>query len=486
MDKMILATSIAPYQIENQQLAVLSWIKAGFQVISCNAQEEIDGLEGQFQGVKFIPLIRDGRSLLGKPFPYIFDLLQCLKQEGIPVCGIINSDIHIKNWKPEILRLMMQAVNQKGLLAGRRMEVSALGETGTRYDFGFDFFLFPSHMIEIYEDDGLFIGNCMWDYWFLYIACLHHITIYEIKNPLFYHISHPVRWDQNLMEQFSLALGDKYFSGRANGLKNWIMGHLHHINWKFSWILPEVESKTVLVVFPEGGNKESLESLQRQSHKNTVLKISTNITAEEIQQDYIFYASGFVVYEECFLDLIIHEMILHNKPAACALKETLDKKRMDCNIYELLSNYIDEYTGYLDTCYNVCSHKRYGDGNEWFMGYQLTERTPFCWADLIAKKTEGYKTFYIYPAGDFAKRVAAFLQNSDYGGNKMFREQFLGFCDQDFRLKGTSFMGFPVYPAKQLIKAELYDLVFIISDFYRDEIYQELTAFLPKDKVVFL
>lgn len=48
MQKIVLGTPLAPFDFEKKIIAVKSWIKNGFHVVSCNAKKEIEILEKIF------------------------------------------------------------------------------------------------------------------------------------------------------------------------------------------------------------------------------------------------------------------------------------------------------------------------------------------------------------------------------------------------------------------------------------------------------
>lgn len=76
MKQIVLVTSIAPKDIENQKSALNSWIEAGFRIVSCNIRDEIEVIEKEFPQIEFVEMKRDGRGIIGKPCPYIYDMLQ--------------------------------------------------------------------------------------------------------------------------------------------------------------------------------------------------------------------------------------------------------------------------------------------------------------------------------------------------------------------------------------------------------------------------
>ena len=94
-NKIILGTSLAPFNIEKQMKAVKTWIDNGFQVISCNIKEEIEILREMFSDipVEFVEIKRNAE----KNLPYIQDILEEASDRTENVCGFINSDIFLSD-----------------------------------------------------------------------------------------------------------------------------------------------------------------------------------------------------------------------------------------------------------------------------------------------------------------------------------------------------------------------------------------------------
>ncbi|MBE5951065.1 MAG: hypothetical protein E7260_05650 [Lachnospiraceae bacterium] len=220
MDKILLATSLAPVGLENQKAAVQSWIDCGFEVISCNIQEEIDILENEFPMIEFVEMKRDGRNIGGKPCPYIYDILNVLKQRERGVTGIINSDIHLRNFTKEMQDDVVRLA-QDNVVFLHRQEISSLDapiESGF-YTFilGVDVFFLHDKNIDKYVDIGMIIGQSMWDYWFLIAAKENGIAIKELVNPVAFHVSHPIKWNHEASELLCDAMAKQFYPKLKTG-----------------------------------------------------------------------------------------------------------------------------------------------------------------------------------------------------------------------------------------------------------------------------
>jgi len=220
MDKILLATSLAPVGLENQKAAVQSWIDCGFEVISCNIQEEIEVLKNEFPMIEFVEMKRDGRNVGGKPCPYICDILKVLKQRERGVTGIINSDIHLRNFTKEMQEEVVRQA-QDSVVYLHRQEISSLDapiENGFyTYLLGVDVFFLHDKNVDKYVDIGMIIGQSMWDYWFLIAAAENGIGIKELVNPVAFHVSHPIKWNHEATELLCDAMAKQFYPELRTG-----------------------------------------------------------------------------------------------------------------------------------------------------------------------------------------------------------------------------------------------------------------------------
>ena len=204
----VLATSLTPRNIENQQQAVQSWRKAGFAVLSMNHPEEIAVLRPQFPQVRFIPASRNGREFFGKPLIYIDDLFGALKETQFEIVGIINSDIHL-SLEPVHLDAMVRQT-QDAVICVNRMNVKRLGdENAAIFMNGFDAFFFRRAMLDRIPPSRFCLGVAWWDYYVPIVCVLNRIPLARFQDPVAYHILHPLNWNEN---QWNYAA--KYFFER--------------------------------------------------------------------------------------------------------------------------------------------------------------------------------------------------------------------------------------------------------------------------------
>jgi len=200
-ERTLLVTSLAPHNVENQQLAIASWLRLGFSVASLNTPSEIDQLKPLFGGVEFVAVQRDARADCGKPLVYLNDVVAFLGSRGSPVCGLINSDIHLRATPDTVRYLLEEAKNSMVLVS--RTDVKTLDDaTGEIYKFGFDVFLFDRSILDILPLTEFCLGQPWWDYWLASrfinspqsAPCKFSLKL--VAFPFAIHVKHEKYWDQ--------------------------------------------------------------------------------------------------------------------------------------------------------------------------------------------------------------------------------------------------------------------------------------------------
>lgn len=203
--RLAIATSLAPRGVRNQQQAVNSWLAQGFRVVSLNAADEVTALQRLFPDVEFVPVTRDARGKYGKPYVYFDDFLAYFRECGDPVCGIVNSDVHLLS--EYALPAFFAGEAKDGLVFGSRIDVKSLGQRqGSMYHAGFDFFFFDRKLLELYPAEEFCIGQPWWDYWLPLMALNRGVPVKRLMTPVAFHLKHPVQWQPEVRTQLGLAM----------------------------------------------------------------------------------------------------------------------------------------------------------------------------------------------------------------------------------------------------------------------------------------
>jgi hypothetical protein len=194
MDVVTVATSIAPMNTDKQRVAVASWIDVGLRVLSVNTPNEIKVLKEIFPEVLFIPASRNAREDLGKPLIYLDDVLHALKKSGSKVCGIINSDIILKNCRQ--LPAFLQSLTQDAFVLGARVDVPNLDaqENGPYY-YGRDLFFFDRSFTSHVPPSGFCLGAPWWDIWLPLVALHTGRSLVQPAERFALHLIHDQAWN---------------------------------------------------------------------------------------------------------------------------------------------------------------------------------------------------------------------------------------------------------------------------------------------------
>jgi hypothetical protein len=210
------ATSLVPGRdIDIQTAAVRSWQALGFAVVSLNAPAEAAAVRRQFPGVAVTEAQRTAEKAVGRPLPFIGDLLAAARAHGpaARVVGVINADIVLRPSRDLSAALLRESEN--GAIMLPRVDVPDLNAIAAfrpsgreTYSVGYDgAFMRPETIADVPEN--LFcIGMPFWDYWLPLTMVLQDKTLKTLAAPVALHISHPTRWDGSIYLFFHALVSD--------------------------------------------------------------------------------------------------------------------------------------------------------------------------------------------------------------------------------------------------------------------------------------
>ena len=192
---MIVATSIAPGNLEIQRIAIDSWIANDLNPISINLEEEIPSLDRSFPDVLFLPIKELDTEETGRKLVYFDQILEALREFNPDVCGIINSDIIIRPIQGIREKLLMHASD--GLVFASRYDIESVGDqNGERYPHGYDLFFLNSDLLQIYPNSQFRLGAPWWDLWVPLVPALVAKPTKFISSPIAYHVRHKSGWEK--------------------------------------------------------------------------------------------------------------------------------------------------------------------------------------------------------------------------------------------------------------------------------------------------
>ncbi|WP_280169447.1 hypothetical protein [Priestia megaterium] len=317
-NKVLIATSIAPLNLEKQRRAVDTWLKAGFEVISLNNEDEINNVSSVFPDIYFHIVDRNAKNIYGKPYIYIYDFMRLLNRQDYKVCGIVNSDICFKGVKENFLDFIYQE-SLGSLVYGHRKDVNNINEINGEVCEGVDYFFFDKKLTSIYQDEGFCMGQPAWDYWMVAVPVSLNIPAKRVLNQIAYHEKHSQQWNEELNRFLTTnVINDKYIKKLYPSYNDaQLTGKLSEIVCLREGVIYNGFSKkpSVLVVYNPSNFKniptsKTYKSIKKQSYNNIKIIIDSihNINKREIQQDYICFVEEGDYLHPQFIELLINEI----------------------------------------------------------------------------------------------------------------------------------------------------------------------------------
>lgn len=486
----VLVTSIAPKNIENQRAAMESWMANGFRVISCNVKEELEEIQGLFPGVEFVEVARDARAITGKPCPYIYDMLQVLKEQAVCVCGIVNSDIHLQKCSDELYQFIKENAKEDVVFLRRQevetMEAAAVLDSQLFFG-GVDTFFFSKTAIDKIEDDGLILGQAMWDYWLPIMMHENGMKLKELMNPITFHVTHAVQWNDRITDQISSVICQKHFKEvEEEEAALFLKERFFEIVTKAEDIcyVPEhLGEKQVLVIGKEKYCGDNEAGLKQQSHRNITYVNETQVPENLEKYDYVITIPYSVWMSKVFVSTMLWIMENYGCDAIqvfvylrgnmsgvitigncnAQLQHDFNKEIEPVAVYQSAAYQARKKE--IPTCLKPCK--------VCLCSILAEEDAEIIWP---RQKLEG--RVFVFPAGFAAKMWVRKYRN-------VAREITIeGFVDNDASREGTLLEGLKIHTPEILEQLDRYDKVLIVSNLYTGAICRQLAKIVPQDRIV--
>lgn len=484
-DKILLATSISPVGIENQISVIQSWIDCGFQVISVNCTDEISKICDFFPNVEFIKAKRDARLTEKKPLIYIYDMLQILKNRNNKICGLINSDIYLRNIDKDMYSFIMQECEHNLLYAHRHDINCPSDDVGMKF-YGIDLFLFSKELIDVYEDEGYTMGAPTWDSWMVFIPRHFGKQAKELLNPVAFHVKHSQAWSDSVSKETASSLVRKYLNMKnctddyllSEQLYRVVLRNPSKAFYADESVLDEISKKKVLIVLDKEMGDKTKKSICLQLHQNVEIcyddAVHTLLTAY-IDADYVFMPYNGIDYDDMFLTCLL--ISASNSSGAvsslCVYSSTLRIKSEDmfnysnnaiaigCSIIKptALSDFLQHGVLPILKCERINTPKIEFDD---YFNLLLSEK--------------GVNSFYLFGGGNMLRRILDCKHLSQY--------KVLGIIDSSPSIQGSEINGIKVHSKDILMRDEYFDVVVISSLAYEQEIFDELISIIPPEKII--
>ena len=183
---MILLTTFSPTNIENQQRALKTWQKLGYEIKSINSKGDIEKIK-EFFDVEFIETDLLNTDF-GKDYVKINAFTNWIKENESAL--IINSDI-------EILKKIEFTEKWCEIEVISRNDYKYNHAEFRKFESGYDAFFISRQFCSEFPKSDLVIGQCHWDYLIPIVAINNYYTIRSPKISHLYHKEHDLQYDVN-------------------------------------------------------------------------------------------------------------------------------------------------------------------------------------------------------------------------------------------------------------------------------------------------
>lgn len=490
MEKITIITSIAPYDIDNQKKAIQTWIDSGFDVISFNCKEEIEVLAESFSEIVFCEAIRTAEDVVGKKCPYIYDMIQALKKYDNTRYGIVNSDIYFQNMDETIYnRIWHETENQ--IVYCRRNEINHLLDVD-KYEFhmesrGIDAFFFDKKWLDYFEDDGLIIGNPVWDHWFFFTAFVKKIGIRELLNPVTFHISHAIRWNRVLAEQLSSYLVQKYLPGEISENNMFYVAKIFYdISSAFDIGIFESNNNyrdlKIAVVYA-GENQEVIYRLKNQTLKNLELFSNVDKMVNPEAFDYIVYLNDNFYFNNVALEFYIDYLEKSQRKITSIYGYPMENLKyihwtLNENVLEVYNQCIAGSFIASGTSFEKALKLKQIDNlvKSCVVGIEMDYKI-YAEQELKLREIEG--KLLMAPAGIL---TSSWIKKF---GLKSFHYEVVGIFDNDIDKRGAYLQNVKIF-GKDDLKNLDFDKIVITSPQYSEALYEQFKALGLEKKIVVL
>ena len=222
-DRLCLATSVAPVDVNKQAFCIKTWLEQGCRVLSFNTPEEIaqiEALDSQWspeyypvlRQIEFVPVSKTARDVAGKDLVLLRDIIAHYQDfDPETVVGIINSDIRIES-HIDLCSFARDACAGDSCLISSRVDIEDYwSREGQIFIGGLDVFLFrPPHIRDFPMETEFAIGAPWWDY---FLAHFFQEAVGQIHYPRpvpFYHKRHTTNYPTSLWVHYGEHFLDFY------------------------------------------------------------------------------------------------------------------------------------------------------------------------------------------------------------------------------------------------------------------------------------
>lgn len=465
MKKIVIGTSIAPYELEKQKECIATWISSGFEVISFNSQAEIEIIAPEFKtlDVRFCEIKRSAYELCGKELPFIQDILDAISKETECICGYCNSDIFFYNVTPKIYEYIYEQA-QSSVLIVHRNEVNEYADIGIgKFNINFDgidcFFADKSVIDNLY---GLWAYvQMVWDTFLLVMCKRKNVLVKTLLNPIAFHKRHAVRWNSERTKKAFQSVNELYFDYNLQGFKDiFYLKYNYLLEYSSYIVYADLDSKKIMVV----GDSSNIETGEYKLNNFTFVENDD----EKEEYDLVIYLRDDIEYTLDFLKFVValsDVYAFRNLQLGVFFWARIEGRNIFSQVNKNLITLKDINTE-LSTWTNVYSKNGEWDGN---VLYPILKKELVLEDDSVVKRYMLPERVYIMPAGYranewlevFAGKVAVHIE---------------GIIDNDEKKIGQRMGDYYIKSLADATRSHENFGIIITTKYYQNEIRNQLSC----------
>lgn len=480
MEKIVMGTSLAPFDYDKQIECLDTWIKSGFEVISFNSKREIEVLAPHFakMRVTFYEISRNAQEMTGKPLPYICDILKVVSEKSNRICGYFNSDILMQGVTEPLYRFIFEEALDS-LVFVRRNEISepedVLKVNWQMHFDGIDVFFLDKKYADLFQGDDFFVQS-VWDLFILEKCRMNSIKIKELMNPVAFHRQHSIKWNFGMANRFAEAFESKYYGTITNSYEralNQFYVNLFQYVEKICYC-SDAEKKCLFIA---ENHEDTRCSIHNQEDVSTTIQGQDNTAKNTF--DYLIYVKGNAIFDKVFCKLLVYLMEwndLQELSVGRFFVSEVEGKDSYNKLNRNLSN-VREINEKGDLYTTVC---RNGSGS----GKKAKLLLPVMYERIdinnhaVVEKRKISGDVYIIPSG---VRAYEWYKLNHY---RLKEITFKGFLDNNLEKVGKYIEDKKIYHTEDILQAEHNFFVVLASKYYNTEIKNQLIESMDERKII--
>lgn len=469
--RIVIGTSIAPFDVEKQRECISSWIRSGFKVYSYNCKAEIKQLKPLFldMDVTFMEIERSAVEYCGKELPFIQDILNGISGQAESVCGYFNSDIYFEHITESLYQYIFSQAKDS-LVVVHRNEIDSLDDI-ERLNWsinldGIDGFFIDKNKAKCLYEDWAYVQT-IWDTFLLIMCKRKEIPVKTLFNPIAFHKRHKVRWNYGRTQKTYDAVIQKYYGSNEDGRREIFYDKYNNL-YEYSKGIAYCERTDYKTLFCVEGIDENLEeSIRKQGLEN--YEITDSKVEKGQNYDFVFHVKKGTVLDPAFCRFAFYLF-------ECYRIKEVDIGRFFISeighrmIFNQLNKNIPQLLKINRECelfIHVNSKKATGTCAPQVLYPVCYERIDIFDKGIIDRVMLEGPT-YIMPAG--------YRSGEWYGVNRSYLGaiEMKGCLDNDLSKVGDRLLGQTIYPATDVLgKSGQYNLI-LCTKYYQEEIRKQI------------